>query len=191
MKYSDGKKKIDGYRAQIAALRKEMRKAQAKAEPEAVEDYQLADTSGPVHLSALFGDKDQLIVIHNMGASCSYCTLWADGYNGVAEHLANRAAFAVVSPDAPAAQKRFAESRGWRFRMASHKGSTFAQDMGYQSKSGGWLPGVSVFRKEAGKVLRVSDTALGPYDDFCSVWHLFDMLPGGTGDWGPKFKYEA
>ena len=61
--------------------------------------------------------------------------------------------------------------------------------MGYKSKSGGWLPGVSVFRKDGDKIVRVSDTQLGPYDDFCSVWHLFDMLPGGAGDWGPKFKY--
>ena len=189
MKYSEGKDKIDGYRKQIAALRKEMRTVQAKAEPQEVENYQLIDASGPVRLSELFGDKNELIVIHNMGASCAYCTLWADGYNGIVEHLASRAAFVVVSPDAPETQKKFAAGRGWRFRMASHKGGEFAEDMGYRSKSGGWLPGVSVFRKEGVKVLRVSDTGLGPYDDFCSAWHLFDMLPGGAGDWGPKFKY--
>ena len=189
MKYTDSKAKIDGYRSKIADLRKEMREIQAKAEPQEVTDYKLAETAGSVHLSALFGDKKELIVIHNMGASCAYCTLWADGYNGVAEHLANRAAFVVVSPDTPEAQKKFAASRGWRFRMASHQGTDFAADMGYRSKSGGWMPGVSVFRKEGAKVMRVSDTGLGPYDDFCSVWHLFGMLPGGAGDWAPKFKY--
>ena len=189
MKYTESKSKIESYRQQIAALRKEMRETQAKAETQAVEDYELTDGSGPVHLSKLFGDKDELIVIHNMGANCAYCTMWADGYNGVADHLNSRAAFVVVSPDAPAAQKKFADGRGWRFRMASHKGGQFAEDMGYKSKSGGWLPGVSVFRKDGDKIVRVSDTQLGPYDDFCSVWHLFDMLPGGAGDWGPKFKY--
>ena len=190
MKYADGKEKIDSYRKQIANLRVEMRSARDKTEPQPVEDYQLADSSGPVSLSALFGDKDELIVIHNMGTSCSYCTLWADGYNGVADHLNNRAAFVVVSPDAPAAQKKFADSRGWRFRMASHQGGKFAEEMGYKSAKGGWLPGVSVFRKDGGKVVRVSDTPLGPYDDFCSVWHLFDMLPGGASSWSPKFKYD-
>ena len=189
MKYKDGKTKIDGYRKQIKTLREEMRAAQNELEPQVVEDYALATTSGPVKLSDLFGDKKDLIVIHNMGASCPYCTLWADGYNGVAEHLADRAAFVVVSPDAPAAQKKFADSRGWRFPMASHGGGKFADDMGYKSEKGGWLPGVSVFRKDGDKVLRVSDSALGPYDDFCSVWHLFDMIPGGAAGWGPKFKY--
>jgi hypothetical protein len=35
----------------------------------------------------------------------------------------------------------------------------------------------------------VSDAGLGPYDDFCNVWHLFDMIPGGAAGWGPKFSY--
>ena len=189
MKYTDSKSKIDGYRGQIKKLREEMRKVQAEAEPQAVENYQLADTSGPVRLLDLFGDKHELIAIHNMGTSCSSCTMWADGYNGVADHLTNRAAFVVVSPDTPDVQKTFAQGRGWHFRMASHAGTTFAADMGYRSKSGGWTPGVSVFRRDGDTVVRVSDTALGPYDDFCSVWHLFDMLPGGAGEWRPKFKY--
>jgi len=65
-------------------------------------------------LAGLFGRKDDLVVIHNMGSSCPYCTLWADGFNGLYDHLANRAAFALSSPDAPAAQKRFAEGpRDW------------------------------------------------------------------------------
>ena len=191
MTYRESKSKIDGYRKQIEALRNEMREEQAKAAPQEVEDHTLTDGSGPVRLSQLFGDKNELIVIHNMGASCAYCTLWADGYNGVASHLASRAAFVLVSPDAPAVQKTFAATRGWRFRMASHQGTEFAQAMGYRTETGGWLPGVSVFCKEGDKVLRVSDTALGPYDDFCSVWHLFDMLPHGAGDWRPKFKYES
>ncbi len=29
----------------------------------------------------------------------------------------------------------------------------------------------------------------GAGDAFCSVWHFFDMLPGGAGDWAPQFKY--
>ena len=32
-----------------------------------------------VTLLDLFGDKETLLVIHNMGSSCSYCTLWANG----------------------------------------------------------------------------------------------------------------
>jgi hypothetical protein len=29
------------------------------------------------------------------------------------------------------------------------------------------------------RVLRVSDARFAPRDDFCTVWHIFDLLPGG------------
>ncbi len=35
----------------------------------------------------MFGDKKQLLLIHNMGQGCRYCTLWADGFNGFLKHL--------------------------------------------------------------------------------------------------------
>ena len=73
--------------------------------------------------------------------------------------------------------------------MVSHKDTSFAADMGYRSESGGYLPGVSVFQKKRGRILRVSDTGFSPGDDFCAVWHIFDLLPEGPGDWGPRFKY--
>src|SRR5213595_1729644 len=34
-------------------------------------------------LSELFGKHEDLILIHNMGAGCMYCTMWADGLNGL------------------------------------------------------------------------------------------------------------
>ncbi|HKX06647.1 MAG TPA: DUF899 family protein [Stellaceae bacterium] len=189
MNYSETSKKLAEYREQIAAVRAKMREAQAATEPQAVEDYTLSTPEGTARLSGLFGAKDDLIVIHNMGASCRYCTLWADGFNGVYAHLADRAAFVMATPDAPAAQKKFAESRGWRFPMVSHQGTSFAADMGYRSEKGGWLPGVSVFRRDGKRLLRVSDAPLHPGDDFCALWHMFDMLQGGPGDWEPRFKY--
>jgi predicted dithiol-disulfide oxidoreductase (DUF899 family) len=181
--------KLAECRRQIAEIREKMRAVQAEAEPEEVEDYELMTLDGPIRLSALFDGKDDLIVIHNMGASCRYCTLWADGFNGVYPHLADRAAFVLSSPDAPAAQKAFAESRGWKFPMVSHQTTSFAADMGYRSESGGWLPGVSVFRRDGRRILRVANTKFHPLDDFCSVWHLFDLLAGGPGDWAPKIRY--
>jgi len=188
MSYADDTRRLNEYRSKITSLRAEMRKLQADIEPQEVENYTLATTEGPVTLEALFGDKDDLMVIHNMGSSCAYCTLWADGYNGVYPHLADRAAFVVSSPDSPAAQEKFAESRGWRFPMVSHQGTGFAEDMGYRGENG-WMPGISVFRQENGRILRVSDAAFGPGDDFCTAWHFLDLLPGGPAGWQPKFRY--
>jgi predicted dithiol-disulfide oxidoreductase (DUF899 family) len=183
MQYADVNGKLADYRRQIAAIREKMRETLVAVEPQPVQDYSFATPEGPVHLSELFGEHDDLILIHNMGAACSYCTLWADGYNGIHQHVVSRAGFAVTSPDRPAVQQKFAESRGWKFPMVSHADSSFAKDMGYVSASGGWLPGVSVFRREGDSIARVSDTGFSPGDDFCSLWHFFDLLPGGVGEW--------
>jgi predicted dithiol-disulfide oxidoreductase (DUF899 family) len=189
MSYPETTAKLAEYRREIGALRERMRVLQAEIEPQEVADYSFATTDGPVRLSELFGDKDTLIVIHNMGRACPACTMWADGYNGVLAHLEDRAAFVVTSPDDPATQAAFAASRGWRFRMVSHQGTNFAADMGYRGDSGGWMPGISVFKKQGGRVLRVSDQPLGPGDDFCSVYHFFDMIPEGPAGWRPRFTY--
>ena len=189
MRYEDASTRLREYRERIGKLRDEMRAVQAESDPQDVEDYALLSSDGsPVRLSELFGTREHLFVVHNMGRSCPYCTLWADGFNGVIHHLENRAAFAVSSPDDPATQREFAESRGWRFRMVSHSGTSFAEDLGYH-RDGHWWPGISVFQRDGARILRVSDTEFGPGDDFCSVFHLFSLLPPGNGDWQPKFKY--
>ena len=189
MSYKHTAEKIAAYREQIAELREKMREAQAAIEPEEVKDYAFKRAEGgTVRLSDLFGDKSDLFVIHNMGQSCPYCTLWADGFNGAYDHLSNRAAFVVSSPDSPERQRQFAQSRNWKFPMVSHQGTTFAEDMGYRSNEG-WMPGVSVFRRAGDRIVRVSDAAFSPGDDFCNVWHFFDLLPEGAAGWQPKYKY--
>ena len=189
MSYRDVTERLTAYRREIAGLRQKMRALQQQAAPEEVDDYRFQTGDGGVRLSELFGGKEYLFVIHNMGTGCPNCTMWADGFNGVLPHLENRAAFVVSSADDPQTQKAFAASRGWRFRMVSHQGSNFADDMGYRSDAG-WLPGVSVFRREGDKILRVSDTGFDAGDDFCMVWHLFDLLPEGAAGWRAKFTYD-
>jgi predicted dithiol-disulfide oxidoreductase (DUF899 family) len=190
MSYKATAKKIKDYRRQIAGLREKMRAAQAKIEPEEVKDYAFGRSGGDsVKLSELFGDKDTLFVVHNMGASCPYCTLWADGFNGVFDHLRNRVAFVLASPDPPQRQQKFAQGRGWRFPMVSCQDSTFPEDMGYWRD--GPMPGVSVFKRAGGKIVRVADTSFGPGDDFCGVWHFLDLIPEGAAGWQPKFKYAS
>jgi predicted dithiol-disulfide oxidoreductase (DUF899 family) len=189
MPYRETTEKLAAYRREIAVLRDKMRALQQSVEPEEVADYRFAGPDGPVLLSELFRDKDTLFVIHNMGKTCSHCTMWADGFNGVLPHLESRAAFVVTSPDDPATQAEFAASRGWRFRMVSHQGCDFAADMGYRGEGGGWMPGVSVFKRMGDKIMRVSDTAFDQGDDFCAVWHFLDMIPEGPAGWRARFSY--
>ncbi len=180
--------KLAEYRRQIAELREKVRQTQASIPPQEVEDYSFVTAQGGVRLSQLFGNKDTLFVVHNMGVGCRYCTLWADGFNGVLPHIENRAAFVIASPDTPATQEKFKAARGWRMRMVSHQGSSFAADMGFKEAEG-WLPGVTVFRNKAGKIWRVADTHCRPGDDLCLVWPLFDLIPEGPAGWKPQFDY--
>ncbi len=187
------KKTADGVQALYKtyfAARKRLLAARRKAAALKVSDYLFTDHTGKqVKLSRLFGKGKDLIVVHNMGTGCSYCTMWADGFNGVRQHLSDRAAFVVVSPDKPAVQKKFAAGRGWKFPMLSSHGTTFFKDMGFEGDGGKPWPGVSAFRKERGVVKRTDAAPFGPGDEFCSVWPFIEMLKDGADGWGPKYKY--
>lgn len=174
---------------QMQALRTEMT-GLMKQDPVDVDDFELTGAQGGVRLSALFGTQRDLIVIHNMGRKCVYCTMWADGFNGLYPHIADRAAFVVTSPDTPAVQAEFAASRGWRFPMVSHHGTSFAAGMGYQADDGSFHPGLSTFRlTDDNQIVRVSTTPMGPGDLFNPAWHMFDLLADGANDWQPKYRY--
>jgi predicted dithiol-disulfide oxidoreductase (DUF899 family) len=167
----------------LAALKRQLPR-------EAVADYILSGWEGPAKLSEYFRGKPDLIVIHNMGKGCRYCTLWADGFNGVWKHLADRAGFVVCSPDSPDIQREFARSRGWQFPMVSGSGSTFIQDMGFRGEKS-WNPGVSTFQRTAdGGIVRVAKAGFGPFDPFCAVWHLIALLGDGVQKWEPQYRYE-
>ena len=68
MKYAEVDGKLSDYRRQIAVIREKMRETLAAVEPQPVQDYELANNAGAVRLSELFGDHEDLILIHNMGS---------------------------------------------------------------------------------------------------------------------------
>lgn len=189
MKYQQAQDRLKALKQEFEKLRSEIVSVRRAAEPQDMKDFTFLRSDGTTAGWAdLFGTKKDLIVIHNMGRGCSYCTLWADGFNGVYDHLADRAAFAVATPDKPEAQAEFASARGWRFPMISYRGTTLAEDTGYGG-DGGFSPGVSVFQRRNGKVVRVSDTSFEPGDLYCGVWHLLDLIPEGADGWRPRFNY--
>jgi predicted dithiol-disulfide oxidoreductase (DUF899 family) len=173
-------RKLQKIEKEIASSRKKMIKVLSKiGRIDDVADYDLKDwNNNPIKLSTMFGDKNILIVVHNMGKRCSYCTLWADGFNGTQYYTERTAGFVVISPDAPDVQKEFALSRGWKFRMYSAHESPFIKEMGYETEKGEYWPGVSVFQKdESGKISRVVKDFFGPGDFYCSVFHFLDLVP--------------
>jgi len=164
-----------------------LRQAIKDLPPEPVEDWILQNTdASPVKLSQLFGDKSELLVVHNMGKHCNYCSLWADGFIGHANHIEERCAFVLCSNDDPQTTAAFAKERGWNYRCISGKDSGFAEAMGYRTADGA-LPGVSAFHKQPdGSIVRTGHAPFGPGDDFCPVWPFMDLIKDGYADWQPR-----
>lgn len=188
---TDIDRQVDELEYQLQDIKRRLAELRRQRPPEEVGNYTFRDAAGrEVKLSSLFGGRSELILVHNMGRDCSHCTMWADGFDGLLPHLTSRAAFVVTSPDGPAAQEEFRRARGWNFPLYSTQGTSIAADMGFDGEEG-LMPGVSVFSKdEAGRILRVGRAEFGPGDNFCAVWHFFDLLPRGTDGWEPRLSYE-
>ena len=153
-----------------------------------VADYPFTTDAGATTLTELFGDNDKLLMIHNMGQGCRYCTLWADGFNGFLPHLESALSVVLVSKDSPAEQRRFATSRGWRFRLASHGGGDYIKE---QSVIEGQenMPGATLYERRDGKIFRKNAAIFGPGDNFCSAWDLLGLAGLDASSWTPQFTY--
>ena len=178
--------------ADIATLEREvmeriatLNKLRAASEPRKVPSYTFATQTGDVTLRGLFGDHDKLLVIHNMGQGCRYCTLWADGFNGILHHLESAMAVVLVSKDAPDMQRRFANSRGWRFRLASHGGGAYMTEQ--VPYGNGNMPGAVVYERKGDTVFRKNACAFGPGDIYCAMWSFLGLA--GIEEWTPQFSY--
>lgn len=166
---------------QLEGLRKE-------SGPTPVKDYQFQDLNGGVSLSELFGDKSVLFVIHNMGQGCRYCTLWADGFNGLLPHLEDAAAVVMVSKDSPELQRQFALSRQWKFRMASHGGGEYIQEQSVMAGQNN-MPGMVCYIKEDNQILKKNAVVFGPRDLYCPQWHMLNLAGITPDQWTPQFQY--
>ncbi|WAA11161.1 DUF899 family protein [Fervidibacillus albus] len=181
MNRTEIKKEIEKLEQEIKEKKQRLVELKQSLPQKPVKNYSFTDSYGrKVSLSDLFGEKNELLVVQNMGKSCAYCTMWADGFNGIYHHITTKSAFVVATPDAPEVQKTFAAERKWQFPMISTIGTTFKEDLGFV-KEGSEYPGVSSFRKdEDGNIFHITDAFFGPWDDFCPVFPLFDLLPSGS-----------
>lgn len=167
-------------------------------------DYRLSDANDrKVHLSQLFGAKDELIVYHFMYAPddnepCPMCNMWADGLDAVEPHVSDRATIVLIGKARIAKLNAWARQRHWRhIRVFSSFGTTFNADFGAEDASGDQLPGVSVFTRDAdGKVrhfytkhAEIAPNVNRGIDQLTPAWNLFDLLPSGREDWYPKISY--
>ena len=158
-----------------------------------------------VRLSNLFTAPNRSVVIYHFmfgkrqTKACPMCTAWIDGYNGVANHVAQNLDVAIVAAADPASLRGHARSRGWnRLRLLSAGPSTFKYDLGSEDKEGNQDSAISVFTRDSDGTIRHSYTGhpwLGPdikergIDELTPIWNLMDLTRQGRGDFYAKLEY--
>ena len=97
-------------------------------------EYRFDTDEGSASLAGLFRERSQLLVYHFMfgpdyTAGCPACSAIADGFNGIAVHLANHDVMLWALSRAPLAKLQAYKRRmGWTFPWASSFGSDFNFD---------------------------------------------------------------
>ena len=97
-------------------------------------EYRFETDDGAAPLAALFRGRSQLLVYHFMfgpdwAAGCPSCSAIADGFNGIAIHLANHDVMLWAVSRAPLAKLQAYKRRmGWTFPWASSAGGDFNFD---------------------------------------------------------------
>src|ERR1700716_2751135 len=97
-------------------------------------EYRFDSDAGSASLSDLFRGRSQLLVYHFMfgpdyKAGCPSCSAIADGFNGIAIHLANHDVMLWAVSRAPLAKLQAYKRRmGWTFPWASSVGGDFNFD---------------------------------------------------------------
>jgi predicted dithiol-disulfide oxidoreductase (DUF899 family) len=160
-----------------------------------------------IRLGDLFTAPGRALVVYHLmygkrqTSPCPMCTMWIDGFSGVADHLRQNVDFAVVAAAELPALRDHARQRGWRhLRLLSAGASTFKYDLGSEDEAGNQDSAVSVFTRDDGGRVRHRYTAHPRMADdidqrgidlLSPVWHVLDLTPRGRGDWYAELSYPA
>ena len=198
------------HRERVAALRR------ALPGGPVVDDYvflegprDLAAGDAPVRevrLSGLFTASGRALIVYHLmygkqqTDACPMCTMWIDGFNGVAHHVAQNADLAIVAAADLPTLRAHARSRGWdRLRLLSCGDNTFKYDLCSEDEAGNQDSTVSVFDRDAdgsvrhtysGRPRLSEDIGGRGIDLLCPTWHLLDLTSQGRGDWYAQLGYE-
>ena len=173
---------------EIYEMTQKLGKLRADTAPAPIKNYSFKDLAGSVNLLDLFAGKDVLFAIHNMGQGCRYCTTWADGINAFLPHLEDRFSVVLLSKDDPETQRRFANTRGWRFRMASHEGTEYMKEQNVISGESN-TPGIVCYTRTGEQIFKKNFSVFGPGDQFCSIWNILSLGGFNAENWTPQYSY--
>jgi predicted dithiol-disulfide oxidoreductase (DUF899 family) len=196
-------------RERVAELRRQLPQGAIVEDYEFVEgpaELNVGDTPvKKVRLRELFSAPDRSLVIYHFmygkkqTTPCPMCTLWIDGFNGVAHHLARNLDFAIVAAADPSTLRAHARRRGWNnLRLLSTSENTFKYDLGSEDRDGNQDSTISVFTRDAVGTLRhfysahpwmAADIRERGIDLLTPAYNMLDLTPQGRGDWYASLDY--
>jgi predicted dithiol-disulfide oxidoreductase (DUF899 family) len=152
-----------------------------------------------VRLSELLSAPDRPLIVFQMmfgkaqESPCPMCTLWIDGFAGVANHIAENIDLVVVTAADVSELRAHARNRGWNgVRLLSAGESSFKFDLGSEDADGNQSSTISVFDRDEDGTIRHTYTVQPQWSEtdyqrgmdlYNPVWHLLDLTPQGRGDW--------
>src|SRR5436305_1814654 len=130
--------------------------------------YRFDTEGGSASLADLFQGRSQLLIYHFMfgpdyTAGCPSCSSIADGFNGIAVHLANHdVMFSAVSRAPLAKLQAYRKRMGWTFPWASSHGGEFNFDFNVSLSAKQQIEGTIEYnyRREEAWTLRGSGDSL-------------------------------
>jgi predicted dithiol-disulfide oxidoreductase (DUF899 family) len=158
-------------------------------------EYRFDTDEGKATLKDLFRGRSQLLIYHFMfgpdyKAGCPACSSIADGFNGIAIHLANHDVMLWAVSRAPLAKLQAYKQRlGWRFPWASSFGSDFNHDFGVNFTEEEQRKGDTEYNYRKGTIDSKSDTSDAKPDPATDKAHADIAALVGT-DWA-TFTREA
>lgn len=169
---------------------------------EAAQDYAFMGKDGPVTLGGLFAGHDTLIAYSMMYGPerkqvCPMCAAMLDAWDGMARHIAKRAALVIVARSPIDRILDCAAERGWTgLTFLSDPSGDFTED--YVGDRDADMPAYTIFRRAGGHVrhfysgeggMEIADPGQDPHaaPDMNPLWVLLDTTPEGRGtDWYPR-----
>lgn len=158
-----------------------------------------------VRLSELFTKPGRdLVVYHFMYGKqqtqpCPMCTMWIDGFNGIAHHVAQNVDFAIVAAADLPTLRAHARDRQWEnLRLLSAGAGTFKYDLGSEDAEGNQDSTVSVFTRDGNGSVRhfysahprmSDDIDQRGIDLLSPVWHILDLTRQGRDNWFAELNY--
>ena len=168
-------------------------------------DYTFTGEQGPVSFSALFGDRQTLMVYSMMFGPqrqrpCPMCTSFLSTWNGTAINLRQQAAIVVTARSPIERILDFRREREWK-NLPVVSDSTGDYTRTYVNADDADVPGFSIFTRRDGVIRHfwtgefsgaMSDPGQDPRGapDIDLLWTMLDLTPAGRGkDWYPKLAY--